>query len=95
MMKRTIEDKHEKNNNFGATGNIGAYFTDYCKEHLDEKEYEVIAVGRKKTDFFEKQGIQYINVDLCKAEDFDRLPKEGVVCSRKSCWIIACIYESI
>lgn len=63
---------------FGATGNIGAYFTDYCKEHLDEKEYEVIAVGRKKTDFFEKQGIQYINVDLCKAEDFDRLPKEGV-----------------
>ena len=37
---------------FGATGNIGAYFTDYCKEHLDEKEYEVIAVGRKRTEFF-------------------------------------------
>ena len=63
---------------FGATGNIGAYFTDYCKEHLDEKEYEVIAVGRKRTEFFEKQGIQYINVDLCKAEDFERLPKEDV-----------------
>ena len=28
---------------FGATGNIGAYFTDYCKKHLDAEKYEVIA----------------------------------------------------
>ena len=38
---------------FGATGNIGAYFTSYCKENLDAEQYEVIAVGRRKTDFFE------------------------------------------
>ena len=51
---------------FGATGNIGAYFTSYCKENLDAEQYEVIAVGRRKTDFFEKNGISYVNVDICK-----------------------------
>ena len=62
---------------FGATGNIGAHFVDYCKQHLPEG-YEVIAAGRKKTDFFEKQGIRYIQVDLCREKDFDRLPTEEV-----------------
>lgn len=62
---------------FGATGNIGAYFVDYCKEHLDKK-YEVIAVGRKNTDFFEKIGIRYIQVDICKPEDFEKLPQDDV-----------------
>ena len=37
---------------FGATGNIGAYFTDYCKHMLDSSKYELIAVGRKQTDFY-------------------------------------------
>lgn len=63
---------------FGATGNIGAYFTDYCKQHLDSMEYEVIATGRRKTDFFKKCGIEYINVDLCNADDFNKLPEENV-----------------
>lgn len=63
---------------FGATGNIGAYFTDYCKNNLDTAEYEVIAVGRRKTDFFSKNGIEYIEVDLCVADDFDKLPMEDV-----------------
>lgn len=62
---------------FGATGNIGAYFTDYCHTHLPTG-YEVIAVGRRDTDFFEKQGIRYVNVDLCKAEDFEKLPTDDV-----------------
>ena len=63
---------------FGATGNIGAYFTDYCKHMLDSSKYELIAVGRKQTDFYNKAGIEYINVDLCNASDFDRLPKDDV-----------------
>lgn len=62
---------------FGATGNIGAYFVDYCKEYLDKK-YEVIAVGRKNTDFFKKNGIRYIQVDICKREDFEKLPQDDV-----------------
>ena len=63
---------------FGATGNIGAYLVDYCKQYLDASQYEVIAVGRRNTDFFEKQGITYINVDLHKQQDFEKLPKEDV-----------------
>lgn len=63
---------------FGATGNIGAYFVDYCKSKLDSAKYEVIAVGRKKTEFFKKNGIEYINVDLCNPKDFEKLPNEEI-----------------
>ena len=70
MMKKIIV--------FGATGSIGAYFTDYCKKNLDASEYEVIAVGRRNTEFFKKNGIEYIEVDLRKSEDFEKLPKKNV-----------------
>lgn len=63
---------------FGATGNIGMYFVDYCKKHLDLSQYEIIAVGRKNTLFFENTGITYINVDVCNEEDFEKLPKKDV-----------------
>lgn len=63
---------------FGATGNIGAYFVDYCKSRIDEKRYQIIAVGRKQTDFFKKLGIEYISVDVCSDSDFQRLPTEDV-----------------
>ena len=43
---------------FGATGNIGLYFIDYCLEHLDFKEFKLIAVGRKKTDYFAKHNVE-------------------------------------
>ena len=63
---------------FGATGNVGAYFTDYCKAHINPAEYEIIAIGRKKTSFFEQLGVQYLNVDICNEADFCRLPTEDV-----------------
>ena len=63
---------------FGSTGNIGAYFTDYCNNMIDKKQYEVIAVGRKHTDYYRKAGIEYINVDLCNASAFERLPTEDL-----------------
>ena len=63
---------------FGATGNIGAYFVDYCFRNIDRDNYEVIAVGRKKTDFFEKNGIRYIQVDITEAKDFDKLPVDDI-----------------
>ena len=59
---------------FGATGNIGAYFIDYCKNRLEENKYQIIAVGRKKTDYFQKNDIEYANVDVCNDSDFQRLP---------------------
>ena len=63
---------------FGATGFIGAYLTDHCKQHLDPNEFEVIAVGRRKTDFFETLSVPYIQLDVQEAKDFEKLPTEGV-----------------
>ena len=42
---------------FGSTGNIGAYFTDYCNNMIDKKQYEVIAVGRNIQIITRKQGL--------------------------------------
>ncbi|MCI8834807.1 MAG: NAD(P)-dependent oxidoreductase [Ruminococcus sp.] len=64
---------------FGATGNVGSYFTKYASEYFDRKEYEVIASGRRKTaDVFQDMGVEYLSVDITKPEDFEKLPKDGV-----------------
>ena len=63
---------------FGATGNVGGIFADYCNALINRNQYEVIAVGRRKTDFFEKNGIKYYQVDLLKQEDFEKLPTDNV-----------------
>ncbi len=63
---------------FGATGNIGTYFADYCAEYLNSKEYQLICVGRKATNWFNQKNITYLQVDITNAEDFDKLPKENV-----------------
>ena len=63
---------------FGATGNVGSYFTKYAIEYFNNDEYEIIASGRRKTDFFEKHGVKYISVDISKKEDFEKLPKDNV-----------------
>lgn len=72
------QDNRKKIVVFGATGNIGVYFVDYCKNHFNEEEYEVIAVGRKDTRFFENNGIRYYRVDITKEADFDVLPTQNV-----------------
>lgn len=63
---------------FGATGHLGAYTVDYLKENLDKNRYEIIAVGRKTTNFFSEQGIEYYQVDVTKKEDFLSLPTNDV-----------------
>lgn len=62
---------------FGATGYIGAYFVDYCKDHL-EKGYEIVAVGRHNLDYYSRVGIKTVKVDICKDEDFSDLPTDDV-----------------
>lgn len=62
---------------FGATGNVGTYVFKYAFEYFKGK-YEVIASGRRKTDFFEKRGIKYVSVDISKQEQFAALPQEDV-----------------
>lgn len=63
---------------FGATGNVGAYVLEYAKKYFNPEEYEVIASGRRKTDFFEKMGIPYYAVDMTKTEQFAQLPQRDV-----------------
>ena len=63
---------------FGATGNVGSYVLKYAVEYFDKKEFEVIASGRRETNFFERMGIKYYSVDLTRKEDFEKLPKEDV-----------------
>lgn len=63
---------------FGATGNTGMYFADYCSKYLDRNKYELIAVGRKKTNWFEKNGIKYFQVDIRDEKDFEQLPQENI-----------------
>ena len=63
---------------FGATGYIGAYLVDYFYNNLDSAEYSIFAVGKRKTNFFDKFNIQYIQVDVCQSEDFLRLPVDNV-----------------
>ena len=62
---------------FGATGNVGSYVHKYACEYFKDR-YEVIASGHRQTDFFAKQGQEYVSVDISKAEEFDKLPQEDV-----------------
>lgn len=62
---------------FGATGNVGSYVHKYATEYFAGK-YEIIASGRRKTDYFEKHNMKYYSVDISKSEDFNILPKEDV-----------------
>ena len=56
---------------FGATGTVGAN----TALDLKSKGYNVIAVGRRKSDnnFFKDYGIGYYSVDISKKEDFSSL----------------------
>lgn len=63
---------------FGATGNVGSYVLKYALDYFVEKDFEIIASGRRQTDFFSKRGIPYYSVDISKAEDFDILPTDNV-----------------
>jgi len=63
---------------FGATGNTGAYLVEHFVENLDRQEFEVIAVGRKQTDFFTKQGIAYYRVDITDSQQFAVLPTDNI-----------------
>lgn len=63
---------------FGATGHLGAYTVDYMKDKIDLDKYEIIAVGRKKTNFYLKQGIQYYQVDVTNEGQFKNLPKDNI-----------------
>ena len=63
---------------FGATGSTGIYLTDYVFSNIDRNLYEIVAVGRRKTNYFDRFGIKYYSVDIKKKEDFFVLPTDNI-----------------
>ena len=63
---------------FGATGNVGSYVLRYALSYFADKPFEVIASGRRQTEFFSRRGIPYISVDVSQPEAFAALPTEDV-----------------
>ena len=63
---------------FGATGHVGSYFTKYAKEYFNPELYQIIPSGRRKTDFFTKNGFEYYSVDITNPVDFESLPKNDI-----------------
>lgn len=61
---------------FGATGKVGCY----TALHLKEKDYHVIACGRRASDngFFADYDIPYYSVDFMNQDDFKKLPQKDV-----------------
>lgn len=62
----------------GATSNVGSYFTFWARDYFAGKDYEVIPVGRRQTDFFAKNGFEYIQADMESSNFAEKLPKDGV-----------------
>ncbi len=63
---------------FGPTGNVGSYVTKYASEFFEDKDFEVVATGRRNTDVFEQFGVRYIQADMLNIDDFRRLPQDEV-----------------
>lgn len=63
---------------FGATGNTGSYLLEYALNFFDREQYEIIASGRRETDFFSRRGIPYYAADLTREADLEKLPTENV-----------------
>lgn len=59
----------------GATGHTGSYFTLYAKEFFKNSEFNIIASGRRKTDFFNKYDIEYYSFDIADKTSFNNLPQ--------------------
>jgi len=60
----------------GATGFVGTYLVD----QLVKEGIEVLATGKSKIGeaYYKSRGIHFMQLDLTKEEDFEKLPKEGV-----------------
>lgn len=60
----------------GATGFIGTYLVD----QLVKEGVDVLAMGTSKTGeaYYRSRGVPFMQLDLTKGEEFDKLPEEGV-----------------
>jgi len=63
---------------WGATGSLGVYLVDYLFDNIDINQYEIIAIGRRDTDFFASRGVQYLRLDVCDVDRFSILPHSDI-----------------
>lgn len=63
---------------FGSAGNLGMYFLDHLLNNLDMDKYEIIATGTREKYPYEFYKGKYIQIDISKEEDFEKLPKNNV-----------------
>lgn len=63
---------------FGATGSTGVYLTDYLFKNINQENYEIIAVGKRKTNYFNRFGIRYYSLDITEKRDLYVLPKNNI-----------------
>ena len=61
---------------FGASGDTGQYFVKYFLKHYEGNEYQIIATGTRKTDYFAQFEVPYYRVDITKKEEFSKFPKD-------------------
>lgn len=61
---------------FGASGNTGKYLVNYFLDKGLNSDYKIVAVGTRSTNYFKDLGVDYLQVDITKKEDFDKLPKD-------------------
>ncbi len=63
---------------FGATGSTGIYLTDYIFSKVDLSEFEIVPIGRRKTNYFDRFNMKYNSVDITNKKDFEKLPKDNI-----------------
>lgn len=61
---------------FGASGDTGRYFVNYLLNNHVDDTYEIIALGTKEIDFFERKGVKYFQIDITEKGEFEKLPKD-------------------
>jgi UDP-glucose 4-epimerase len=61
----------------GATGFVGFYLMNQLKS----EGFEILAAdigGREEAEYFKKNGINFLELDITKESEFEKLPKHGV-----------------
>lgn len=62
----------------GSAGNLGMYFIDHLMQNLDQEKYEILASGTRPEYPFDFYHGDYVQLDVTKKEDFEKLPKQNV-----------------
>jgi UDP-glucose 4-epimerase len=61
----------------GATGFVGFYLVNQLKA----EGFKILAVdigGKEEADYFKKIGVDFIQLDITKESEFEKLPKQGI-----------------